>query len=126
LVSSLGLVAGVKQKRVTLGPPRVVVTNTPNGDTDAVLLGRAGLDDAGPVVGRRILNIDFSQSALWGGGAERGHGSRCVGSLAGGQMALRADAVDGDAGCDPGLDIADYALRLGVTGGVEAGDLSVY
>jgi hypothetical protein len=120
VVGGLGLVAGVEQQRVTLGPPGIVVAHTPNGDTDAVLLADASLDNVGPVGGGGVLDVDFGHGTLRCGATESSHGGDGVGALAGGQVGLRADTVDGDAGSDPLLDVLDHSLRLGVRGRVQA------
>jgi hypothetical protein len=107
-VGRLGLVAGVEQERVTLGPPGVVVTDTPHGDTNAVLLVHASLDDVGPIGGRSVLDVDLSHGALGSGTAKSSHSSDRVGTLTGSQVGLRTNTVNGNAGGDPLLDVADH------------------
>jgi hypothetical protein len=121
VVGSLGLEAGVEQERVALGPPGVVVTDTPDSDTDAVLLVKAGLDDVAPVGSVGVLDVDLGQGALGSSTAESSHGGGSVGTLAGLQVALRTNTVDGDAGSDPLLDVADHGGRLRVRSLVKAG-----
>jgi hypothetical protein len=121
VVGSLGLEAGIEQQRVTLGPPGVVVTYTPDGDTDAVGLVQASLDDVAPILSVGILDVDLGQRTLGSGTAKSCHGGRGVGTLARLQVTLRADAVDGDTGSDPLLDVADHGGRLRVRSLVKAG-----
>jgi hypothetical protein len=121
VVGGLGLEAGVEQERVALGPPRVVVTNTPDSDTDAVGLVKASLDDVAPVRSVSILDIDLGQGALGSGTAESSHGGGSVGTLARLQVTLRTNTVNGDAGSDPLLDVADHGGRLRVRSLVKAG-----
>jgi hypothetical protein len=83
VVSLLGVEAGVEQKRVTLWPPGVGVADTPDGDTNTVLLVQASLDDVGPVRLLSVLDVDLGERTLGSCAAERGHGSGGVGTLAG-------------------------------------------
>lgn len=119
VISILRLVVGVEQQRVTRRPPRVAVTNTPDGDTNTISLAQASLDHISPVRLLSILNVNLSQRTLGSSSTESGHGSRCVGALARGQVTLRTNTVDGDARGDPLLDVADHALRLRVRSGIE-------
>ena len=119
----LGLVAAVEQQWVTLGPPGVVIPDTPDGDTDAVLLLHAGLDDVLPIGGGCVLDVDFGESALGSGTAEESHGAWCVGTLSLGQVTLRTDTIDLPALSDPFLDLAGHGLGLGIRSLVEAGEL---
>ena len=121
----LGLVAAVEQQWVTLGPPGVVVPDTPDGDTDTVLLLHASLDDVLPVSGRCILDVDFGESALGSSAAEELHGTRGIGTLALGQVTLRTDTIDLPALADPFLDLAGHGLGLRVRSLVETRDLLV-
>jgi hypothetical protein len=120
VVSLLGVEVAVEQKRVTLGPPGVGVADTPDGNTDTVVLVQASLDDVGPVGLLGVLDVNLGERTLGGCCAERGHGSRGVGTLAGCQVTLGTDTVDGDTGGDPLLDVADQTLGLRVGGGVQA------
>jgi hypothetical protein len=124
VVSALGLVAGVEQQRVALRPPGVVVADTPDGNTNAVLLVDASFNDVGPVGRRSILDINLSHGAFGRGTTESSHGRDGVGALAGGQVGLRADAVNGNTRSDPFLDVLDHGLRLGVGCSVQASRVS--
>jgi hypothetical protein len=115
VVGSLGLEARVEQQRVTLGPPGVVVTNTPDGDTDA------SLDDIGPILTVGVLDVDLGERTLGSSAAKSCHGGGGVSTLAGLQVTLRANAIDGDTSGDPLLDVADHGGRLRVRSLVEAG-----
>jgi hypothetical protein len=121
VVGVLGLVAGVEQQRVTLGPPGVVVANSPNGDADAVGLVKASLDHVGPIRRIGILDVDLSHGALGCGTAKDCHGGRGVGTLAGCQVALRTDTINGNTRRNPLLDVAGHGGRLRVRSLVEAG-----
>ena len=125
VVSCLGVVVGVEEEGVAVGPPGVVVADTPDGNTNAVLLVQASLDDVLPVRGLGVLDVDLGERTLGGGSAERGHGGGSVGTLAGGDVTLRTDTVDGDTGGDPLLDVADHTLGLGVGRLVQATRLLV-
>lgn len=63
----------VKQQRITLGSPGVTLTDSPNCDTDVVLLAQACLDDVYLVGLLRIMNVEFSQRTLRSGTAQRLH-----------------------------------------------------
>ena len=119
VISIFRLIVGVEQQRVTRRPPRVAVTNTPDGDTNTISLVQASLDHISLVRLLSILNVDLSQRTLGSSSAESGHGSRRIGSLAGGQVTLRTNTVDGDARGDPLLDVADHALCLRIRSGIE-------
>jgi len=116
VVGWLGVVVGIEEKRLTLGPPGVVVADTPDSDTNAVLLVQASLGDIGPVRGLSVLNVNFGERTLRGRSTKRGHGIRNVGTLAGRNVALRTDTVNGDASSNPLLNVADHTLGLGVRG----------
>lgn len=120
VVGALGLEARVEQQRVALGPPGVLVTNTPDSDTDTVGLGQAGLDDVAPVGSVGILDVDLGERTLGSGTAKSGHGGGGVGALAGLQVTLRANTIDGDTSGNPLLDVADHGGGLSVAGLVEA------
>lgn len=120
VVGALGLEARVEQQRVALGPPGVLVTNTPDSDTDTVGLGQAGLDDVAPVGSVGILDVDLGERTLGSGTAKSGHGGGSVGALAGLQVTLRANTIDGDTSGNPLLDVADHGGGLSVAGLVEA------
>jgi hypothetical protein len=119
VVGGLGVEVAVEQQRVTLGPPGVLVANTPDGDTDAVLLVQASLDNVGPVRSLGVLDVDLGKSALWGSSAESGHGSRGLGTLSGLQMTLGTDTVNGNTSSPPLLDVLDHSLGLSVLGVVQ-------
>lgn len=119
VICLLRLVARVEQKRVTLGPPRIAVTNTPNGDTDTVVLSQAALDNVSPVRLLRILDVELSNRTLRGSSTESSKSSGHLRTLAGLQVGLRADAVDRDTGGAPGLYVLDHGLSLGIGCGVE-------
>jgi hypothetical protein len=119
VVSRLSLVPRVEQQRVTLRPPRVAVAYTPYGDTNAIGLVQARLDNVRPVSSLRVLDVNFSERALGSSSAESSHSGGGVGTLAGGQVTLRADTVDRDTLADPVLDVANHGLGLCVGGLVE-------
>lgn len=119
-VSWLGVRAGVEQQGVSLRPPGIVVLDTPDSDTDAVALSHASLDNVGPIRLLRVLDVHLGECAFGGGAAEGSHGGGSIGALAGAQVSLGTDAIDGDTGRDPLLDVADHALGFGVAGLVEA------
>jgi hypothetical protein len=121
VVGVLGLVAGVEQQRVTLGPPGIVVANSPDCDTDAVLLVDASLDYVGPVRRRSILDVDLSHGTLGCGTAKSCHGGNRVGTLASSQVGLRTNTVNGNTCSNPFLDVADHGGRLRVRSRIEAG-----
>lgn len=125
-VSLLGVVAVVEEERVALGPPGVGVPDTPDGDTNAVLLVKAGLGDVGPVSLLGVLDVDLGHGALGSNAAEELHGVDGSGTLAGGKVSLRTDTVDGDTGGDPLLDVLGHGLGLCVVGSVKAILQSVY
>jgi hypothetical protein len=60
----------------------------------------------------RVLDVDLGQGALGSSSAKSRHGGGGVGTLAGGQVTLRTDTVDGDASRDPLLDVAHHGLGL--------------
>jgi hypothetical protein len=68
-----------------------------------------------------IDNIQLGDSHL--GNSRRGKRSQragVCGSLARGKMRLRSDTIDGDAGCEPGLDVGDHSGgEFSVGGGIE-------
>jgi hypothetical protein len=119
VVGRLGVEAAVEEQRVALGPPGVLVTNTPDGDTDTVLLVQASLDNVGPVRSLGVLDVDLGESALWGSSAESSHGSRSVSTLSGCQVTLGTDTVNGDTSGPPLLDVLDHSLGLSVVGAVQ-------
>jgi hypothetical protein len=119
VVGSLGVEVAVEQQGVALGPPGVVVTNTPKGDTDAVLLVQASLDNVGPVGLLGVLDVELGDGALWGSSAESSHGSRGLGTLSGDKMGLGANAINGKTSSPPLLDVLDQALGLAVRGRVQ-------
>jgi hypothetical protein len=119
-VGLLGVVAVVEEEGVTLGPPGVGVADTPDGDTDAVLLVEAGLGDVGPVSLLGVLDVDLGHGALGSRAAEKLHGVNGGGTLARAQVSLRTDTVNGDTGGDPLLDVLGHSLGLSVVGLVKA------
>lgn len=116
VVSLLGLVAGVEQERVAVGPPGVVVADTPDSHTDAVLLVQAGLDDVGPVGLLSVLDVELGDGTLGSSTAEKSHSTRGSSTLTRGQVSLGTDTVDGDAGGDPLLDVLGHGLGLSAAG----------
>jgi len=112
VVGSLGVEVGVEQQRVALGPPGVVVTDTPDGDTDAVLLVKAGLDNVGPISLLRVLDVNLGHGALGCGTAKESHGLDGAGTLTGGQVRLRTDTVNGPSLGNPLLNVAGNGLCL--------------
>ena len=118
-VSLLGVEAVVEEEGVALGPPGVGVLDTPDGDTNAVLLVKAGLGDVGPVSLLGVLDVDLGHGALGSNAAEELHGVDGSGTLAGGKVSLRTDTVDGDTGGDPLLDVLGKGLGLCVVGSVK-------
>jgi len=90
VVVALGVVAAVEEEGVALGAPRVVVTNTPNGDTNALGDVEAALDDVDVVVVVAVLDVELSHGDLLdaadGGEGLDGTGERRA--LAGLEMAL--------------------------------------
>lgn len=119
VVSCLSVVVGIEEQRVTLGPPGVCVTHTPDGDTNAVVLGQAALDHVSPVRLLRILDIELSDCTLGSSSAQSSEGSGRLRTLAGLQVSLRTDAVNGHTSRAPGLDVLDQGLRLCVRRRVE-------
>lgn len=120
VVRGLGLEARVEQQRVALRPPRVLVTNTPDSDAHAVGLVQASLDDVAPVGSVSVLDVDLSERTLRSGTAKSSHGGGSVSTLAGRQVTLRTDTVDGNTGGDPLLDVADHGRGLSIVGLVQA------
>lgn len=120
VVSSLGLEVGVEQERRGLLPPAVLVADTPDGDTDAVLEVNASVDGGLVVGGRGTGDVELGDGALADDGAEVLQGSGVLrDGPAAAQVRLGANTVDGNASGDPLLDLGDHALGLSVVGGVE-------
>jgi hypothetical protein len=121
-VSRLRVVVSIEQKAVVLLAPRVLVRNTPDGDTNALGDVEAGLSDGGVVVGGSSADVELGDGNLLD--TRVGEGSESTLDLASGtgvEVGLGADAVDGDALGQPLLDGGDHALGdLGGAGGVEA------
>jgi len=124
VVSSLGVEAGVEEQRVALGPPGVVVTDTPDGNADAVLLVDAGLNNVGPVGLLRVLDVNLGHGALGCGAAEKSHGVDGGSTLTGGQVSLRTDTVNGPSLGNPLLNVAGNGLCLCVRSSVQAAKVS--
>lgn len=119
-IRRLGLEVRIKQQRRAARPPAIRVAEAPNGDADAVGDVQASLGGGDVVGGGGADDVELGDGALVGGGAQGLHGGAGAGGLAGLQVRLRADAVDGDAGGAPGLDLGDQAGGFGVGGRVEA------
>ena len=118
-VSLLGVEVGVEEEGVAVGPPGVAVADTPDGDTDAVGLVEASLDNVGPVGLLGVLDVDLGHGALGSRAAEKLHGVDGGGALAGAQVSLGADTVNGNTLGDPLLDVFGHALGLCVRSNVE-------
>lgn len=97
------------------------IAHAPDGEADALGLVEAGLGDGDVVVGRGVDDVDLSEGDLGdAGGGEGLDGGAGLAREAGREVGLRADAVDGDAGRDPLLDVGDHAGgHLRVVGLVE-------
>jgi hypothetical protein len=140
-VSSLGVAVVVEQQGGGRGAPRLhkmvstsfssdvkvftysVVSNAPAGDTNAVGDVQArvlGLDVVG---GRSAGDVELGDGALGGSAAESLHGvSDIIGTgpaAAVGKVHLGTDAVDGDTGRAPLLDVLDQTGDLAVVGNVK-------
>jgi hypothetical protein len=141
-VSGLGVAVVVEQQRGGRGAPRLhmmvstkvpsdgskvftysVVCNAPAGDTDAVGNVQArvlGLDVVG---GRSAGDVELGDGALGGSATEGLHGvADIVGTgpaAAVGKVHLGTDAVDGDTGRAPLLDVLDQTGDLAVVGDVK-------
>jgi hypothetical protein len=119
MIRSLRLVIAIKQQRIPTRPPRIRIAESPHRNTDAVRDIQARARRSLVFRGRGALDIELGDGALRRHGAEVPHGGRDAVGLALREMALRPDAVDGDAGCAPLADFVDHALGFGVGGGVE-------
>lgn len=120
VVSGLCLEVGIEEEGVLALPPAVLVADTPDGDTDAVLGVQASTDGSLVIVGRGTLDIELRHGAL---ASDSAKSLERLGDIRDGpgaaQVRLGANAVDGDAGGDPLLDLGDHTLGLCVVGGVE-------
>lgn len=121
-VSSLGVVVSIEQKTIVLLAPRVLVRDTPDGDTNTLGDVEAGLGDGGVVVGGGSADVELGDGNLLD--TRVGEGSESTLDLASGtgvKVSLRANAVDGNALAEPLLDGGNHALGdLGGAAGVEA------
>ncbi len=87
------------------------IANTPHGDSHTLGLGQAALRHGDVVVGVVALNIKLRDGdLLHAGGSESLDSAGQASTLPGRQVALRADAVDGNAGRQPLLDVGHHAL----------------
>jgi hypothetical protein len=116
-VRRLRLEATVEEERVLTRPPGLSVRDTPSSNTNTVVKVKASLGDSLVVGSRSASNVKLGDSDLRSDSSKSLEG---VGGAAGrGQVGLRANAVDGNAGGDPLLDFGGEAGELGVGGAVE-------
>lgn len=97
------------------------VPNTPDGDANTRLNREAALGDLSVVIGVVALDIKLSDGNLGNTGiGESLDGGGQLGPATSVDVTLRADAVDGDTGGDPLLDVSNHAVgQLGVVGVVK-------
>jgi len=120
IVRRLSLEPIIEEQRVLPLAPAIRIADAPNRNAHAVLHIQAPLNRRLVLASRRIRNIEFRDRALVDDGAQRLQRRRVLCSRPrGAQVRLRADAVDGHAGGDPGLDFGHHARGLGVRGRVE-------
>lgn len=120
IVRILGLEVGIEKQRGAALDPAVLVADTPHGNPDAVFHVQARRHSSLVITRRGALDVELrdrtlarsSTESLQRGGVVRDGPDT-------GQMRLRADAVDGDAGGHPLGDVGRHSLSLGVGGGVE-------
>lgn len=121
-VSSLGVVVSIEQKTVVLLAPRVLVRDTPDGDTNALGDVEAGLGDGSVVVGGGSADVELGDGNLLD--TRVGEGSESTLDLASGtgvKVSLRANTIDGNTLAKPLLDGGNHTLGdLGGAAGVEA------
>ena len=120
VVGSLGLEVGIEQERGRFLPPAVLVADTPDSNTGAVLKVQACLD-CGLVVGSGCTsNVELSDGTFRGDGAQS---LKSLGVVRDGpgttQVRLRADTVDGHTSGNPLLNLGNHSLGLCVGRRVE-------
>jgi hypothetical protein len=125
VVSSLGLVVAVVEKRVVRSSPRVLVRDTPDSDADTLGDLETSVHDSEVIAGSGTSNVKLgdgnlldvgSSKGLEGGGESRGW----VPATGGSKMGLRTDTVDGDTLRHPFVDLLDHSAgKLSVVGVVE-------
>ena len=87
------------------------IAHTPHGDTHALGLVQAALGDGGVVVDVVVLDVQLGDGDLLDAGRGKGlDGAGERAALARVQVALRADAVNGNARGQPLLDVGDHAV----------------
>ena len=102
--------------------PRVLVRDTPDGDTDTLGDVEAGLGDGGVVSSRGSADVELSDGNLLDTSGSQSLESALdtIGGT-GVEMGLRTNTVDGDALGNPLLDVGDHTgLELGGVGVVNA------
>jgi hypothetical protein len=119
IVGRLSLETSIKHQRAVLGAPAVLIANAPNRNTNTVLDIQTSLDNRLVITRARTRNIELRDGALLGDSAQRGKCGLDASGLAGAQVGLGADAVDGDAGGGPGFDLGGHAFGFAVRGAVE-------
>jgi hypothetical protein len=122
-VSSLLLEVAVKQQRAITLSPALAVRNTPLGNTNTVGRLHASIDNLDVRARVGTSEIKLSHCALGSRGTDglesTGNIVRVVEGARLSKVGLRANAVDGDAGGDPLLDVGDEAGGFAVGGAVE-------
>jgi hypothetical protein len=96
VVCSLGLVAAVVEEDTTVLAlnPAVLVGHTPARDRHALRLRKARLDDSGVIRGASSTDVELGDGDVDTCGGHRSDGGLDGRASAGGQMRLRADALD--------------------------------
>ena len=120
VIRRLSLEAPIKQQRRRPLNPRILVANTPHGNTDTVLDIRTSTHRSLVITRARTLNIQLGDRALAGSRAKQLQRSGVIGDGPdAAEVGLGADAVDGDASSNPLLDLGRHGLGLAVGGGIE-------
>lgn len=120
IISVLGLKLAVEKQWRAIWPPRILIPNSPHRNTNTVLHVRARTHRRLVVRHTRALDIQFCNRALIHDFAQRLQRAREIGNgPVVRQVRLRANTVDGDAGCNPLLYLGHHGFGLGVRGGVE-------